>query len=96
MSGTIIRRKVDSKGRIIIPYKDVREVLMAEFGDVIIISKSKEELDRIVKILNAIEKMRRKEIVREWFDDVEKAGLDKLDESAIKKLISKSILRDMQ
>ncbi len=47
MSGTIIRRRVDSKGRIVIPYKDVKEVLMAEVGNAIIISKSREELTEL-------------------------------------------------
>ena len=96
MSGTIIRRKVDSRGRIVIPYRDVKEVLMAEVGNTIIISKSKDGLERIVKILSTIERMRKKEVIREWFDDVEKAGLDKLDESAIKRLISRGILRDLR
>ncbi len=40
--------------------------------------------------------MRNKEIIREWFEDIEKAGLDKLGESVIERLISKGILRDLK
>ncbi len=94
MSG-IIKRRADSKGRIVLPLKGVREVLMVKLGDVIIISHKKSELERILRIIEDHNKREKIKTINDWFELIEKAGLSEIEESKIQELIKKGVAREV-
>ncbi len=94
MSG-IIKRKVDSKGRVVLPFKDVREVLIAKLGRVIIASPERKEIEKILQAVDEYNKRRKLEAIEKWFKLVDKAGLSSIKESEIRDLIKKGMLRDI-
>ncbi|MHA1616623.1 MAG: hypothetical protein ACTSX9_04890 [Candidatus Njordarchaeales archaeon] len=54
----IMKRKVDSKGRVVLLFKNMRDVFIAKMGNVIIASPRKSEIEKILEI---IEEYKRKE-----------------------------------
>ena len=69
---TIELKKVDSKGRVILPKKDLDKVFISEVSE--IISSSEEELKKTIQTLERQEKERKIKIVTEWdklLDDAE-------------------------
>jgi len=94
MSG-IIRRKVDSKGRVVLPFKDVREVLIVKSGDVIIASPKRSEIERILRIIEEYNKREKLKIAEDWFRLVEEAGLSEIEESKIQEILKKGMLREV-
>ena len=71
---TIELKKVDSKGRVILPKKDLDKVFISEVSEIIIISSSEEELKKTIQTLERQEKERKIKIVTEWdklLDDAE-------------------------
>lgn len=94
MSG-IIRRKVDSKGRVVLPFKNVREVLIAKLGNIVIASPERSEIEKILRVIDEYNKRRRLRIVEKWFKLVDEAGLSGIEESKIQDLIKRGMLRDV-
>ena len=92
----LIRRSVDSKGRVVLPMKGLNEVYMAVVGDVILVSPNPSAILELCELLNEISSARKKKVISEWFGLVEKAGLDKLSPKLIDKLVSRSIMRELE
>lgn len=94
MSG-IIKRKVDSKGRVVLPFKDVREILIAKSGDVIIASPKESEIKKVLRIIEEYSERQKLKVAEDWFRLVEEAGLSEIEESKIQEYIKKGMLREV-
>jgi len=92
----LIRRSVDSKGRVVLPMKGLDEVYMAVVGEVILVSPNPNAIRELCESLNEISSVRKKRAISEWFGLVKKAGLDKLPPKLIDKLVSRSIVRELE
>lgn len=92
----LIKRSVDSKGRVVLPMKNLSEVYMTTIGDVILVSPNPDALLELWELLNEVNSIRKKRAIAEWFKLVEEAGLDKISPKLIDKLISRSIIRELK
>ena len=93
---SLIKRSVDSKGRVVLPMKNLSEVYMTTIGDVILVSPNPDALLELWELLNEVNSIRKKRAIAEWFKLVEEAGLDKISPKLIDKLISRSIIRELK
>ena len=72
---TIELKKVDSKGRIILPRKDLHEIFITELDDLIIASKSENELKNAIQSLEKNKKQRKLVALKEWENILQKADV---------------------
>ena len=87
MSDKIIERKIDSKGRVILPIKDKKKVFIKEQGDLFILSTNKDHLESFNKDFTDADKITKLENLKKWFLDIEELELDVKAENSIKKLL---------
>ena len=92
----IIRRSVDDRGRVVLPLRGVKEVFLTRLGDVILISSDKETLEKFAKFVEEFKRWRKLQILREWFDLIEKSGLSRLTPEDIDRLVARSMLRELK
>lgn len=59
-------RKLDSKGRVILPRKDFTDVYLAEHNDIIVLGKSEADVLGAILILENSEKKKQISALREW------------------------------
>lgn len=93
---TIELKKVDSKGRVILPRKDLHEIFITELGDLIIASKTKNELENAIKSIEDHNKQRKLVALKEWENllqeaeviDISTADIDKATLNVQKKKIN--------
>ena len=98
---TIELKKVDSKGRVILPRKDLHEIFITELGDLIIASKTKNELENAIQSFEEHNKERKLVALKEWENllqeaeviDISTADIDKSTLKVQKKKIH-SIIDD--
>lgn len=92
----LIKRSVDSKGRVVLPVKGLNDVYMAVVGDIILVSPNPDLILELLKSLDEINFARKKKAIAEWFRLVEEAGLDNLSPELIDRLVSRSVVRELK
>ena len=92
----LIKRSVDSKGRVVLPVKGLKEVYVATVGEVILVSPNPDVILEVQELLDYLSSIRKKKAIAEWFELVEKAGLDKISPKLIDKLVSRSTMRELK
>ncbi|MHA1664677.1 MAG: hypothetical protein ACTSVW_02460 [Candidatus Njordarchaeales archaeon] len=90
----IKKRRVDNRGRIVIPLKNRREVFVLSYDDLVIISSSEKKLKEIGKLLNELKLSKKKKILEDWFELISELELDKLSPKDLDRLIADNLKRD--
>lgn len=93
MTSDIKIRKVDSKGRVIIPLKNEEQVFMAEKEGVILISPSESSLELALQSLEKKTKEEQTKMINDWFQLITAAGLEDMCSNKIHESIGKSLVR---
>ena len=68
-------KKVDSKGRIILPRKDLHEIFITELDDLIIVSKSETVLKNAIESIEEHKKQSKILALKEWEDLLQEADV---------------------
>ncbi|MFX0092817.1 MAG: hypothetical protein ACFFBD_13740, partial [Candidatus Hodarchaeota archaeon] len=76
-------RKVDSKGRIVLPLKEQKEVYLIKKDEVLFISKDIHSLKAILKKLDVLKNMNKIRVIEEWFNLLSEAKLTELSSQQI-------------
>jgi len=92
----IEKKQLDKYGKLTLSFKGAKEVFMAKKDKVVILSTEKDSIDNILKKLNDNEIERKKQALEEWFELIEKAGLDTISTEELDKIITRSILKEVQ
>ena len=92
----IEKRRVDNRGRILLPLRGIKEVFVCSLGRTYIISEDKGEIDRIVSILNEKKIEEKKKAIKNWFAIVEATELEKMSVNDLNKIIVKSIKKEVE
>ncbi len=87
----IITRKTDEKRRIVTPFEPSSQIYMAKKGTLVLLSSNPRELEAILEAIEMIEKQKTIKIINDWFDLVEKAGLNDLTAKELHHLTSQGI-----
>jgi len=90
----IKKKRVDNRGRIVIPLKNRREVFVLSYDDLVIISSSEKKLKEIGKLLNELKLSKKKKILKDWFELISELELDKLSPKDLDRLIADNLKRD--
>ena len=90
MSPTIKVKKVDSKGRVILPNKNLEKVFITEVNDVIIMSKEEEKVKNTIESIQSHNQHLKLEKLEQWDDLLQDAELLNITTNDIDKAVLKS------
>lgn len=68
-------RKVDAKGRVVLPLKDIKEVFIVKKGKVLFVSEDNNALEEALEKFEETEKIEKLQALKKWFNLMDNVGL---------------------
>ena len=84
-------RKIDAKGRVILPLKGVDEVFIIKKGNVFFVSGDSHALEETLEKIADSEKIEKLQSLKEWFDLIDEVELTNLTAREVNQTIRQNL-----